>query len=523
VASSENSERSPRLSRRGALRAFGLGTAGAVVGPSVLADQVAAAAAAHGGGGAVPNHFGRLFPGLPAFAKPSRSLREALLELGRPGGLLDAGDDLSAGPVRLITDPALSRTNPNNPTQTAGTTFLGQFIDHDVTFDASSRLGVRTDPAATRNFRSPALDLDSLYGAGHVAQQELYDAADPIKLRIENSGSFEDVPRRADGAAILADPRNDEHVIIAGLQAAFIRFHNACVDRVRESGNDAPGVVFEQARRLVTWHYQWIVVHEFLPQICGHARVRAALRHRRLFRPRLGQAQMPVEFQAAAYRMGHSMVRPSYRANLAGDAGRPFFGFIFDRSQDGVADAADLRGGQRAPRRFVGWQTFFDFGDGQVKPNKLIDTRLSTPLFHLPLGAIASHDHPTALPQRTLLRHLTWSLPSGQAIARHIGEDALSRHDLDELAPLGHRLDRSTPLWYYVLKEAELVEDGLRLGPVGGRIVAEVLIGLMQADRASFLCTQPRWRPTLESTAPGDFRVTDLLRIAGVDPASRGQ
>ena len=219
MATSENSERFPRLSRRGALRAFGLGAAGAVAGPSLLADQVAAAA--QGGHAPVPNHFGRLFPTLPAFATPSRSLDEALLELGRPGGLLDAADDLSAGPVRLITDPALSRNNANNPTHTAGTTFLGQFIDHDVTFDASSRLGVRTDPAATRNFRSPALDLDSVYGAGYVAQQELYDAADRIKLRIESGGLFEDVPRRADGAAILADPRNDEHIIIAGLHAAL--------------------------------------------------------------------------------------------------------------------------------------------------------------------------------------------------------------------------------------------------------------------------------------------------------------
>ena len=320
MATSENSERFPRLSRKGALRAFGLGAAGAVAGPSLLADQVAAAA--QGGHAAVPNHFGRLFPTLPAFAKPSPSLHAALLELGRPGGLLDAGDDLSAGPVRLITDPALSRNNPNNPAQTAGTTFLGQFIDHDVTFDASSRLGVRTDPAATRNFRSPALDLDSVYGAGYVAQQELYDAADRIKLRIESGGLFEDVPRRADGAAIVADPRNDEHIIISGLHAAFIRFHNACVDtRPRLRPGRPPASCSRAPAGSSTWHYQWIVVHEFLPEICGDARVRAALRKRRLFRPHRGQAQIPVEFQAAAYRMGHSMVRPSYRANLAGDSG----------------------------------------------------------------------------------------------------------------------------------------------------------------------------------------------------------
>src|SRR5262249_58158594 len=122
-------------------------------------------------------------------------------------------------------------------------------------------------------------------------------------------------------------------------------------------------------------------------------------------------AFMPVEFQGAVYRFGHSMVRPSYRANLAGDGGNPFFGFIFDPSATGP-DPADLRGGFRAPRRFIGWQTFFDFGDGQVKPNKLIDTKMSTPLFNLPLGAIASHDPPTALAQRTPLPPPTSPLPS---------------------------------------------------------------------------------------------------------------
>ena len=122
------------------------------------------------------------------------------------------------------------------------------------------------------------------------------------------------------------------------------------------------------------------------------------------------------------YRFGHSMVRPSYRANLQGDNGGPFFGFVFDpsqhpedASQPPLADPNDLAGGARAPRRFVGWQTFFDFGDGQVKPNKVIDTTISTPLFALPLLTIASHTPPVALPQRNLLRHVTWSLPSGQA------------------------------------------------------------------------------------------------------------
>jgi hypothetical protein len=98
----------------------------------------------------------------------------------------------------------------------------------------------------------------------------------------------------------------------------------------------------------------------------------------------------------------------------------------------------------------------------------------------------------------------------------------LAAADLQELAFLGVGFERSTPLWYYVLKEAEVVADGLQLGPVGGRIVAEVLIGLLQADEGSYLATMPRWRPTLP--AKGDtFRMTDFLTFAGVDPQSRGQ
>ena len=239
-------------------------------------------------------------------------------------------------------------------------------------------------------------------------------------------------------------------------------------------------------------------------------------------RPRPGEAFIPVEFQTGTYRMGHSMVRPSYRANLAGDNGQPFFGFIFDPSQEGRADPDDLRGGSRAARRFIGWQTFFDFGDGEVKPNKKIDTKISTALFTLPLGAIATHDAPTALPQRNLLRHLTWQLPSGQRVAHAMGVTPLAPADVQELAPLGVGFERSTPLWYYVLKEAEVVADGLHLGPVGGRIVAEVFIGLLQTDPGSYVVTKPRWRPILPSKS-GAFRMTDFLTFAGVDPHSRGQ
>lgn len=491
------------------------------------------------------DRFGRIFPNLPPFANASPALEAALLDIGKPGGLLDAKDNLAAGPTALIVDPALSVNNPNNPVMTAGATFVGQFVDHDVTFDLSSRLGVPTEPAQSPNSRTPALDLDSVYGGGPLAAPDLYVRprgrrfhSHPTKFKIESSGLFEDVPRELNGTAIISDPRNDENMIISGLQAAILSFHNKAVDRVtRDDRFESPDEVFRRARQLTTWHYQWMIVHEFLPLFIGQEMVDDILRYgRRFYRPPV--AQIPVEFQGANYRFGHTLVRPSYRANLAGDGGKPFFGMIFDPAGEGAGDPIDLRGGARAPRRFIGWQTFFNFGaiprpGGQtgtlgedVRPNKLIDLKISTPLFHLPLGAIASGTPPTALPQRNLLRAVTWQLPSGQSIARTMGVPVLSKADLSELSGHGLGLDESTPLWLYIMKEGQLLGGGgAHLGPVGGRIVGEVIIGLVQLDRDSYAWAH-RWRPTLPTTTgrvTGDFKMIDFLTFAGVDPTSRGQ
>ena len=480
----------------------------------------------------VPNSFTRMFPRLPAFAEARPQVIAALTDMGRPGGIMDANDPLMSGPTLLITDLSLSANNPNAamPNGAAGTTFLGQFVDHDMTFDASSRLGVAISPRQITNSRLPALDLDSVYGGGPAADPLLYERADRAKLKVESGGVFEDLPRLPDGSALIADPRNDEHIILAGLHAAFLLFHNRMVDRVRAGGEtDAAGdagTAFQRARQLTTWHYQWIVLHEMLPSFIGPAMVDDILRRgRRFYRPDDDEAAaMPVEFQGAAYRFGHSMVRPSYRANLKGDRGGPFFGFIFDPRAEGQADPEDMRGGARSARRFIGWQTFFDFGDGQVKPRKIIDTRMSTPLFKLPLAAIAAGAPPISLPQRNLLRQLTWQLPSGQRIAQAMGVPALRAGEFSELAGYRVGLEHSTPLSYYVLKEAFLANGGQTLGPMGGRIVGEVIIGMMQTDRHSWMNAQPNWRPTLPSRfGAGEFRMVDFLTLAGVDPKSRGQ
>jgi Animal haem peroxidase len=482
--------------------------------------------------------FGRIFPDLPPFADATDTVRAALLEVGMQGGIMDAGDDLAAGPKNLIVDPTVNGnptatnpygTNPDNPTMTAGSTFVGQFTDHDITFDQTSALGVTANPLASPNTRTPALDLDSVFGGGPGLRPDLYvqnpDGSVGPELKIGSGGVHEDVPRAANGdgtyAALLGDPRNDENIMIAGLHCGHILFYNRVLSELgsfslhafpaaRNTELSGRYAQFLIARQVTLWHYQWLLINEHLPQIAGQAIVSDVLsKGNRFYRPPHGDAFMPIEFGAAAYRFGHSMVRPSYRANFTSGTGDstsptadPFFGLVFDPAQPNFnipADRDDLLGGYPADRRYVGWQTFFDLGDGQVKNNKKIDTTISSVMFTLPLPAIAPHTQtaPTVLPQRNLLRQLTWSLPSGQAIARAMGAAPLTAADLEDIASVYVPFGVSTPLWYYILAEAKVAAGGLNLGPVGGRIVTETLIGLLRADPASYLNLYPRFQPFL--------------------------
>ncbi len=544
----------------------GAGTAGAglaAASAGILPGLRPAAAGAAVAGPAAPGHtlpagappnsmlFGRIFPQLPPFAEVTDTVQAALLEIGSQGGIMDAQDDLAAGPKELIVDPAVNGnptatnpygTNPDNPTMTAGSTFVGQFTDHDITFDQTSLLGVTTNPLTSPNTRTPALDLDSVFGGGPTISPNLYvsnpDGTAGPQLLIGSGGVHEDLPRTPNGdgtyTAIVSDPRNDENVIIAGLHCGHILFYNrvlADLDSMNlsrfpaaralatsrlSSGRNADGAAgylqYLIAREVTLWHYQWLLVNEHLPQIAGQQVVSDVLANgNKFYRPPPGDAFMPIEFGAACYRFGHSMVRPSYRANFTSGTGDstsptadPFFALVFDAAEPDFNapvsyDRDDLLGGYPAPRRYVGWQTFFDLGDGQVKNNKKIDTTISSVLFTLPVPAIAPHTQtaPTVLPQRNLLRQLTWSLPSGQAIAQAMGVSPLTAADLSDIGSVYAPFATSTPLWYYILAESKIATDGLNLGPVAARIVTETLIGLLRADPTSYLSVHPAFTPFL--------------------------
>jgi hypothetical protein len=485
--------------------------------------------------------FTRMFPELPPYAPSTEAAREQAKKLGEKGGLIDAMDDLTRLPKDLILLPELRVNNPDNERLTAGMTFLGQFLDHDITFDPNSPLLEKTNPKKTTNFRTPKFDLDSVYGGGPERSPELYDPSSyDIKLKVEAiPGSEEwsrkgatrfDLPRDPNTlVAFLGDRRNDENTILSQLHVAMLLFHNAVVDRLRADpshANLSAKRIFEMAQREVRWHYQWIILHEFLPLTIGQERVDDILHHGiRFYHLDRENPLMPIEFSVGAYRFGHSQIRPSYRLNF----GRPeapflhdqFFVLLFDDNQDpNNGDPADLRGFKRAPRRFVDWQTFFNFGDGNVRQNKLIDGKLSSVVMLLPGSRGPAPGLPAdgvqSLASRNLMRHVNFGIPSGQAIARRMNLPVLTPAQLDALKPFD--MEKSTPLWYYILKEAELMENGLRLGPVGGRIVGEVFIGLLKADETSYLAAQSHWRPVLPSATPGEFHMTDLLTFAGVVP-----
>lgn len=491
--------------------------------------------------------FSRMFPSLPPFAPQTDEVRARVKTLGEKGGVIDALDNLT-DPIQSILNPnVFSPNNPDNPNMTAGLTFIGQFLDHDLTLDLKSPLLERSDPRKTRNFRTAAFDLDSVYGDGPTRSPELYDlSSGDIKFRLEAIAGSQavsrkgavrfDLPRDAQNNAIIGDSRNDENVLIAQFHVAMLRFHNAVIDRLRADPANSRlsrERLFEEARRLVRWHYQWIVVHEFLPLTIGPSRVDELFANgprfyrlgdrnsASLFRNSHKDPMIPIEFSAAAYRFGHSQVRPSYRLNFGPDGGPAVFAFVFDDTIDpNAADPDDIRGGKRAPRRFVDLQTFFNFGDGNVRNNKKIDSKLSSVLMLLPGSRGPAPGLPSdgvqSLASRNLMRHVNFGIPSGQAIAHTIGASALTPAQLADVAPFG--MDQSTPLWYYILKEAEVMENGLRLGPVGSCIVGEVFVGLLKADETSYVAVQPNWTPTLPSAAAGDFRITDLLTFAGVVP-----
>lgn len=489
--------------------------------------------------------FGRMFPKLPGLNASEASLT-------------------ALGSAMLDKDP--NSEKGDNEKIPAGFTYVGQFVDHDITFDTTSLKEKETDPLAITNFRTPALDLDSVYGSGPSDQTYLYEftlntdpatrqqtpvfqdkflIGDTVAVPTGREGEIvpvkeNDLPRAPKTSqALLGDPRNDENLIVAQLHLAFLKFHNKIVDQLRDGTiprrSPIEKTIFEEARELVIWHYQWIVLHDFLRLVLDANQLDDVLQNGRSFYTFGEHAFIPVEFSGAAYRLGHSMIRAEYDYNRVFTFEDPsndsrigsatldaLFAFTAKSADPELRDQFPSLIPTLPSNWIIDWRRFFDIDLAAKKPGL---SRKLDPFLVDPLASLPNVPAPSSLAVRNLLRGQKLQLPSGQSVAKYMLLKPLSPTELttnpdgsvtDDLQVVkDHGFDKETPLWYYILKEAWVQGQGLHLGEVGSRIVAEVFVGLLEGDSTSFLARDRNWKPTLKSQIPGTFTMVDLLNFVG--------
>ncbi len=377
------------------------------------------------------------------------------------------------------------------------------------------------------------------------------------------AADLEDPDADADkvGSPRIPDGRNDENLVVAQLHVAMIRFHNAVVDWVRRV---EPWVavdeqaLFDRAQELVRHHYQWLVLHDYLRTLLKPGVLDTVLvEHALLYRP-ARRISMPLEFAAGAFRFGHSMVRGGYDFNVNfgrenprrpadQPVGRSAFASLEELFQFTHGGGGTAFGGGQIPSNWpIDWQRFVDKGDpDQRRRAHRIDPFLAKGLQSM-VNNKPDPDFDPVEPQvppevaqgvAKLLQHLArrnlrrgyWiALPTGEAVARELGITPLTREQLvgDDagLAAAFDALEAAagpgcTPLWYYVLREAEVQGNGAFLGEVGSRILAETFVYLLREDEGSFLRVPTGWSPVNGVRFDDGRMITtlpDLLRFAGV-------
>lgn len=462
--------------------------------------------------------YGRMFRHLPPWRPDGRTDTEKMAAI----------ENLAHNMIETAEES--DDTSLDNPMIPAGYTYFGQFIAHDMTFDPTAYSQRLNDPDTLRSFRTPRLDLDSLYGNGPIHNPFRYDQnrqdrdgfAGFFLIGIGKNETEEDLPRNSQGCAFMSDMRNDENIIISQLQLGLMKFHNQIMDALDTEGIHGERA-FMEAQRLVRWHYQWVIVHDLLQRLVSPAILdnlltssqvpqKATLRFYRW----AVQPFIPIEFYAAAYRMGDSMVRSSYALNDTLEEIRDNVGVggkipILLPPQENPSPLADLRGGRFLPRLWtIQWNRFLEFNDQDGSRSTLQKSRQLNTKLAFRLGAVPTDpSSQNSLAVLNLMQGWHMGLPSGQHVSRAMGIEP--RYN-----PSGH-----DPLWYYILQEAAL-DGGERLGQVGGIMVAEVVMGLLAGDPLSYLNMDPTWEPKKEVMVPiadaddEDFQLRDLLRFANV-------
>ena len=383
----------------------------------------------------------------------------------------------------------------------AGMTFFGQFVDHDITLDATSALGTRIDPATITNVRTPTLDLDCVYGSGPEASPFLYGKDETASFLVYgNAGNPFDLARTNNGTALIGDPRNDENAVISQIQSNMVALHNILMGKaladpafyktIHDCAHmgthhddwhiNVPDrhMVFEEVRRFMRMHYQWVIWNEFLPGFVDQACLDEA-REKHLFGA--DAPVMPVEFTGAIYRFGHATTQPDYRMRAK------------DKNQ---TDMMQLLGfGQRKIPVEMG--EFFDLDGKKAQRARPVGTTLGIALTALPfiMDQVELHDIDVTmtlkqsqnLPLRNMIRdRYTYQLASGEQFRDWMrGELDLAAPDVKIHPHLKKHGITKTPLWFYALQEAEQCGNG-KLTGVGGAIISSVFARLLKLDNTTY-------------------------------------
>lgn len=408
----------------------------------------------------------------------------------------------------------------------AGYTYFGQLLAHDLTKDPSSiDEAWQREPEDLANLQTPKLDLDVLYGGGRHKSPHLYEP-DGLRLKLGVMGQWGkpfDICVGKAGERLLADDRGAENLVLRQMTAVFARLHNAAV--AESASQRSAENVFERARRKTRHQFQYLVVHDYLRSVLNPDVYKTIFIEGKAT-VRWNCFSIPIEFSAAAMRFGHAMVRPNYLFRF----GKEIF---LDELLGKMGDRGAL-----PEEAEISWGFFFQgAGDGATMTSRPIDTRLAPPFQNLPPDLIGTPAAPTCpltrkcgspdqLAVRTLLRGAGLRLSSGQAAARAFGcqplsEEELITNSIGEETGQGRILRQfdlieETPLWYYILKEAEARENGNRLGRVGSQIIAETICAALRSDSDSFINNDDPQPPTW-SFPGGAIRIygfSELFRLA---------
>lgn len=387
--------------------------------------------------------------------------------------------------VRELTHEEQNKNNPldgkkmmtDNTTVTAGFTYFGQFITHDITYEH----------LINKNYK-PSLNLRSVYDDGKETELSCTKKKDSSQEKVENremilkvrkisDGRF-DFFREKNGDALVSDCRNDQHLIIAQMHLVWVRFHNALIDYLRDIKKIPLAELYKTAREIAVFHYRWLILNQYCKLLlCDPSVISdllASTNNFKLFKAEL-MPQLMAEFTHAAMRIGHTQVQNSYVINNKHNASHTLFS----------GESGGLLGGRCLDQLEFDWEVFFWMKKEVRHMNfsSLIDLKVIKQMQILQLPGQASLDR---------LNLIRLDLEKSKDLSNFVNSVSKSNLKIYNAATFWEswqekggvrpmQSEEGLPLWLYFMFEAEK-EGGIKLGPLGSQIIAEQIVWTIRQD-----------------------------------------